>query len=238
MSSSMENGSDALLGSFTRARLVSSVAKVNAAVELVKSILEEEPAIVIFTSFVDVAKSIHSNLANAGWPGELLTGETQPKKRQQMVDNFQEGLSPVFVCTFGAGGVGLTLTAARTIILVDRPWTPGDTHQAEDRVRRIGQTHPVRSIWMSAFEMDKQIDAMVEQKSQTSNAVLTNGQGEVAKTNGLSGPAPKISIFQLIRSVLPDITATNNSSTSNQDHQDGGGPSLSQTSMVDYFANA
>lgn len=44
----------------------------------------------------------------------------------------------------GAGGVGLTLTAACTVILVDRPWTPGDVNQAEDRVRRIGQKRPVR----------------------------------------------------------------------------------------------
>ena len=46
-------------------------------------------------------------------------------ERQVMVDKFQSGLSSVFICTFGAGGVGLTLTAASTIILLDRPWTPG-----------------------------------------------------------------------------------------------------------------
>ena len=44
------------------------------------------------------------------WAGELLTGETVSKKRQAMVDRFQTGISPVFVCTYGAGGVGLTLT--------------------------------------------------------------------------------------------------------------------------------
>ena len=89
--------------------------------------------------------------------GEILTGETPSVKRAQAVENFQQGLSPVFVGTFGAGGVGLTLTAACTIILVDRPWTPGDAMQAEDRVRRIGQTKKVTSIWMTAFEVDEQI---------------------------------------------------------------------------------
>ena len=64
------------------------------------------------------------------WDGELLTGEVVAKKRQAMVDRFQSGLSPLFVCTYGAGGVGITLTAACTVILVDRPWTPGDVSQA------------------------------------------------------------------------------------------------------------
>ena len=93
-------------------------------------------------------------------------------------------------------GVGLTLTAACTVILLDRPWTPGDTFQAEDRVRRIGQTKPVRSIWVSAFDLDEQIDDMIKQKTETSTAVLSDGRG---------GPAsgPKISIYQLLKKLLP-----------------------------------
>lgn len=106
----------------------------------------------------------------------------------------------MFVCTFGAGGVGLTLTAASTIILLDRPWTPGETRQAEDRVRRIGQTLPVKSIWMSAFDLDSQIDAMIESKVQATNAVLGSktGGGGVAAV----GSASKISISRLAASLL------------------------------------
>lgn len=253
-------------------RVVCSFAKVGATVELAKSILEkEEAALVIFSSFAQVAKSIHEQLQNAEWDGELLTGETPPKKRQVMVDNFQvscapfvfysvwfvffsiiyflpfvvvpyhhqniyiyiyifvyikAGLSPVFVCTFGAGGVGLTLTAARTIILVDRPWTPGDTRQAEDRVRRIGQTREVRSIWMSAFDLDIQIDAILESKKQTTNVVLrttnkNNNQGSLK--NNMSSPTSnsnycpigsslttssqnKISVEQLVSTLLKGVT--------------------------------
>lgn len=57
--------------------------------------------------------------------GELLTGEIPAAKRSAIVNNFQSGISPVFVGTFGSGGVGITLTSAHTIILLDRPWTPG-----------------------------------------------------------------------------------------------------------------
>lgn len=108
----------------------------------------------------------------------------------------KNGLSPVFVSTFGAGGVGLTLTAARTIILLDRPWTPGEARQAEDRVHRIGQTFPVTSIWMVAFDLDRQIDAILQQKSTYSNVVLVDGDDNAARS------APKLSVFQLLRSVM------------------------------------
>ena len=141
-------GNDAILGAFARLRQVAAFAKIEATVALAKRVLKEEPSVVIFTYFVNVAKEVHKGLESAGWTGELLAGETPSAKRQQMVDNFQSGVSPVFIGTFGAAGVGITLTAARTIILMDRPWTPGDALQAEDRVRRIGQTKEVRSIWM------------------------------------------------------------------------------------------
>jgi SNF2 family DNA or RNA helicase len=155
-------GQEAMLGAFGRLRQIAAYAKIDAAVALTQSILEVEPSIVIFTYFVNVAKEVQKKLELSGWKSELLTGES--KNRQEMVENFQNGLSPIFIATFGAGGVGLTLTAARTIILMDRPWTPGDALQAEDRVRRIGQTKPVKSIWMRAFEVDEQIDNLIEQK--------------------------------------------------------------------------
>ena len=101
---------DDTLSSLMRLRQISAIAKVDAIVSLSNSILIKESSIVIFTSFVAVAKDIYQKLQDMDWAGELLTGETVSKKRQAMVDRFQTGISPVFVCTYGAGGVGLTLT--------------------------------------------------------------------------------------------------------------------------------
>ena len=105
-----ENGE--ILSPFQQLRQISSSAKVDAVAALSNQILIEESSIVIFTNFVAVAKEIHQKLGEMGWAGELLTGETSTatKKRQAIVDRFQEGVSPVIVCTYGAGGVGLTLT--------------------------------------------------------------------------------------------------------------------------------
>lgn len=140
--------------------------------------------------------------------------------------DLKAGHSPAFVCTFGAGtlwpfcvrrriveqpqyrtllfvvvcegGVGLTLTVACSIILLDRPWTPGDTRQAEDRIRRIGQTNDVTSYWMTGFELDKQIDDMIESKEEASKAVLAEGGASM-------GPAAKINIPRLLHSLIAKV---------------------------------
>ena len=84
-----DSGNGAILGAFSRLRLIAAQAKIEAAVALAKDILLVEGSIVIFTNFVDVAKQVHSQLKVAGWKGELLVGETLASKRQAMVDNFQ-----------------------------------------------------------------------------------------------------------------------------------------------------
>mmetsp|Transcript_22601 Transcript_22601/g.34453 ORF Transcript_22601/g.34453 Transcript_22601/m.34453 type:complete len:813 (+) Transcript_22601:174-2612(+) len=201
-----DESGEAVLGAFARVRQVAAYAKIDATVSLAKSILEEEPSIVIFTYFVQVAKEVHRKLESHGWNGEFLSGETPSSKRQAMVDNFQAGISPVFCCTFGAGGVGITLTAARTIILMDRPWTPGDALQAEDRVRRIGQTKSVRSIWLRCFECDTQIDNLLDSKNDNATSVVSSDtQSNEHKA------APKISIKSLVETIVKDVGSTRSS---------------------------
>jgi len=202
--SSENNSREAVLGAFTRVRIISSLAKVDATVALAKFILEEEGSIVIFTCFVMIAKEVRRKLHESGWSGELLVGETPSSKRQDLVNNFQTGISPVFVTTFGAGGCGITLTAACTCLLLDRPWTPGDALQAEDRIRRIGQTRPVTCIWMRAFEVDEQIDNLIEQKEQNSSTVVDGMKGfnSSNRSKNRSEAAPKITLHKLVRLII------------------------------------
>lgn len=89
---------EAVLGAVQQLRSQCSFAKIGATVELTKKILEQEPSVVIFTSFAKVAKCIHSQLASSGWDSELLTGETPQKKRQSMVDNFQVRFCTLIHC--------------------------------------------------------------------------------------------------------------------------------------------
>jgi SNF2 family DNA or RNA helicase len=83
------------------------------------------------------------------------------------------------------------------------PWTPGDALQAEDRVRRIGQTKNVRSIWMTAFDIDEQIDNLIEHKSQNASTVVNSNRNSTSNDfSNISKAAPKISIRQLVQCIV------------------------------------
>lgn len=76
----------------------------------------------------------------------LYTGDTPQRDRDHLVDSFQAGNTQVFAGTIAAGGEGITLTAASTIIFLDRAWRPTANLQAEDRLHRIGQKNAVQVI--------------------------------------------------------------------------------------------
>ena len=94
--------------------------------------------------------------------------------------------------------LAITLTAACTVVLVDRPWTPGDVLQAEDRVRRIGQKRACRSVGVRAFPLDGQIDALLEAKGANSDEVVDGRGGG----GGGARAAPKVNIRELVETVL------------------------------------
>ncbi len=157
-----------LLGDLAIIRHAGSKAKIPAAIEFCKSLLEQDSSIVVFTEFVDTAKSLSESLG-----GCCFTGETSLKDRDLMINDFQVGKIKAFVGTIGAGGVGLTLTKANYVVLVDRPWTPGDAAQAEDRLHRIGQESTVHSYWLQLpFGLDVKIDNLLAEKKQNINTVL------------------------------------------------------------------
>jgi SNF2 family DNA or RNA helicase len=68
----------------------------------------------------------------------LITGAQSQEERQQAVDDFQAGKTKWILFTAQAGGVGITLTAARRLVMLQRPWSLVDYKQALDRVHRIG----------------------------------------------------------------------------------------------------
>lgn len=151
-------------------RHAASIAKIESAVGMAQEVLEQGGQVVIFTEFTESAKQIAEALKEFGV--ELLTGETHTEARQAVVDRFQAGQAKVFVGTVKAGGVGITLTAAQTVILVDRPWTPGDAVQAEDRLHRIGQQSAVTAFWLQCNGTDVAIDAILEKKQENIELVL------------------------------------------------------------------
>jgi SNF2 family DNA or RNA helicase len=88
-----------------------------------------------------------------------------------MQDEFAREDEGVFMCTTKTGGVGLNLQTASYVILVDYPWTPGDTLQAEDRVYRIGQDQPV-TIYRLLHGIDYDVFKILEEKIENINTTL------------------------------------------------------------------
>lgn len=151
----------------THLRHAASYAKWETTIEMAQEVLGQGDQVVVFAAFKDTAEKLAAAL-----DAEILSGDVAGKDRQALVDRFQDGTRQAIVCTYGAGGLGITLTAATTVILCDRPWTPGETSQAEDRIHRIGQERPTFSFWIQAFEIDTIIDSILQAKQKRIELVL------------------------------------------------------------------
>jgi len=116
-------------------------AKLELLLELVDELLQAGRRILIFSQFTRMLSIIEKALGDRGYALTKLTGATQ--NRQAPVEQFQNGEVPLFLISLKAGGTGLNLTAADTVIHYDPWWNPAVTRQATDRAHRIGQTQPV-----------------------------------------------------------------------------------------------
>jgi SNF2 family DNA or RNA helicase len=162
-------------------RYASSIAKVDEAVAMAKEAMAQGNQVILFSWFKRTASMIAEQL-NC----EMVSGEV--KDKQANVDHFQEGQFDAISCTFGAGGVGLNITRASTVILVDRPWTLAIAEQAEARAHRMGQKNDcVISIWLSAFDVDKMIDDLVISKGERIELLL---RGKRKTLRGISAKTP------------------------------------------------
>ncbi|MES2474519.1 MAG: DEAD/DEAH box helicase [Verrucomicrobiota bacterium] len=126
----------------TAARGVTGSAKLDFLTsELLPTLIEEGRRILVFSSFTTMLELIEEHLVAAKIPFLKLTG--QSKDRAALVKQFQTGTIPVFLISLKAGGTGLNLTAADTVIHYDPWWNPAAENQATDRAHRLGQTKPV-----------------------------------------------------------------------------------------------
>ena len=116
-------------------------AKLTRLMEMIAELVEEGRRILLFSQFTSMLALIESELQMESIPYVLLTGDT--KDRATPVRRFQNCEVPLFLISLRAGGTGLNLTAADTVIHYDPWWNPAVEAQATDRAHRIGQDKPV-----------------------------------------------------------------------------------------------
>jgi hypothetical protein len=132
----------------------------------------------IFTQFREMTAPLAAFLGSIfGRAGLVLHGETEVKKRRDLVRRFQEEEAvPFFVLSLKAGGAGLNLTAASHVVHFDRWWNPAVENQATDRAFRIGQS---KNVLVHKFvcrgTVEEKIDQMIESKRQLSKDLLEGG---------------------------------------------------------------
>jgi superfamily II DNA or RNA helicase len=118
--------------------------KLDLLMELIEEAMDGGHRILVFSQFVTMLRLIAEDLKNEEINYCYLDGET--KDRAGVVDRFQTGSEiPVFLISLKAGGTGLNLSAADTVMHVDPWWNPAVEDQATDRAHRIGQTQVVTS---------------------------------------------------------------------------------------------
>lgn len=152
-------------------------AKLDLLLEMVTELLREGRRILLFSQFTSMLALIEEALKARRIKYLQLTGET--RDRAAPVEAFQRGDAKVFLLSLKAGGVGLNLTAADTVIHYDPWWNPAVEEQATDRAWRIGQDKPVFVYKLIARDtVEEKIQALKERKRELLDAIFEGASTE------------------------------------------------------------
>jgi superfamily II DNA or RNA helicase len=157
-------------------------AKLSHLMSLLEEMVEEGRRILLFSQFTTMLELIETAVKQAGIDYLKLTGQT--RDREQAVKRFQQGEVPLFLISLKAGGVGLNLTAADTVIHYDPWWNPAVERQATDRSHRIGQQQKV-FVYKLICEgtLEEKILAMQERKQRLADGLYQRDGGQKPQWN-------------------------------------------------------
>ncbi|RRS00031.1 DEAD/DEAH box helicase [Aquabacterium soli] len=150
--------------------------------ETLPTLVAEGRRVLVFSQFTELLALVEIELQAIGVPHLVLTGQTAPATRGRVVAAFQDLQAPVLLASLKAGGVGLNLTAADTVIHLDPWWNPAVEQQATDRAHRIGQARPV-FVYKVLVEgsIEERILALQARKAALADAVLGQDGAEALK---------------------------------------------------------
>ena len=153
--------------------------------DLLSQIAEGNHRVLIFSQFRGMLDRIEDELPQLGLTSFKITGSTPSQERQEMTKAFNQGDRDVFLISLKAGGVGLNLTGADTVILVDLWWNPAVESQAIGRAHRMGQEQAVEVYRLvTRGTIEEKIQELQEQKKNLVSEVLdgTESRGSLILT--------------------------------------------------------
>ncbi|SDX21635.1 Superfamily II DNA or RNA helicase, SNF2 family [Marininema mesophilum] len=150
--------------------------------ELLEELLANNRRVLIFSQFTSMLAIIREELELSEIPYHYLDGRTPVKERLEMANQFNAGEKEIFLISLKAGGTGLNLTGADTVILYDLWWNPAVEQQAADRAHRIGQKKAVQVIKLIAkgtieekiHELQQKKKALIDQVIQPGEQLLSS----------------------------------------------------------------
>ena len=141
--------------------------------ELLSSAIASGHRVLLFSQFTSMLSIIQKRLDKKGISYFYLDGSTPSAQRAEMAGRFNAGEKTVFLISLKAGGTGLNLTGADTVIHYDPWWNPAVMDQASDRAYRIGQTRAVQVIKLAARgSIEEQIIKLQEKKRRLADGVI------------------------------------------------------------------
>ncbi|MEO8673736.1 MAG: DEAD/DEAH box helicase [Tahibacter sp.] len=155
-------------------------AKLELLMDLLRELVAEGRRVLVFSQFAQMLELIEQALDEEQIVYQTLTGKT--RDRAELVERFQAGAVPVFLISLKAGGVGLNLTAADTVIHYDPWWNPAVEAQATDRAHRIGQDKSVFVYKLiCAGTVEEKIQGLQQRKADLAQAVLEGGSTQALR---------------------------------------------------------
>ncbi|MBV0895660.1 DEAD/DEAH box helicase [Microbacterium sp. NC79] len=148
--------------------------KLDELLDRIEDLASEGHRALVFSQFTSYLALVRARLEARGIRYEYLDGTTT--NRPEVISRFREGDAPVFLVSLRAGGVGLTLTEADSVFLLDPWWNPATEAQAIDRTHRIGQTKPVMVYRLVARDtIEEKVVALGESKRALFTEVIDGG---------------------------------------------------------------
>jgi SNF2 family DNA or RNA helicase len=167
-------------GLVDRARAGDPAAKLDVLVPRLQELVEDGRKVLVFSQFTTLLGLLRTRLDEAKLTYEYLDGKT--RDRQARVQRFQGNGCPLFLVSLKAGGLGLNLTAAEYVFLLDPWWNPAVEAQAIDRAHRIGQTRRVFAYRLIAKDtVEEKVLALQQTKRDLADAIINADNSLIGK---------------------------------------------------------
>ncbi|MET3683165.1 SNF2 family DNA or RNA helicase [Alkalibacillus flavidus] len=151
--------------------------KLNQLLEMIETARANNQRMLIFSQFSSMLQIIQNKLVESGIDAFYLDGQTPSKERIDMANRFNDGEKDIFLISLKAGGTGLNLTGADTVILYDLWWNPAVEEQATGRAHRMGQQNVVQVFRLiTKGTIEEKIHNLQQRKRELIENVIQPGE--------------------------------------------------------------